>query len=378
MRLVGITLAAALAVGGLCCQDSDSIKVGLIVPLTGDVKTFGESMRNGALMAFEEVNAGGGIHGRQLQVLVRDDGNDPEQTARAGRELVHGEEVVVMLGSVSTDCTIPLADICQSAGVPLVVATSTNPQVTVTADGTRRDYVFRACFTDSFQGAVAARFARTTMGSRHAAVLFNGGDEYSRGLAGFFRAAYEAAGGQVAVYESYAPGDTGLTRLLEIVRAGKPDLLFLPDYYSRVAKIARRAREMGLGLALLGGDGWDSPKMPQLGGDAIIGGYFTNHFAPDDPRPEVTAWVQKYQAKYGQKPDALATLGYDAAALLVEALRRAPKPGPKAARDALAGVRRFPGVTGTISFDERGNAVKNVVVAQYAADGPRFVMTERP
>jgi branched-chain amino acid transport system substrate-binding protein len=180
------------------------------------------------------------------------------------------------------------------------------------------------------------------------------------------------------VYESYAPGDTDFTRLLARVRAAATDVLFLPDYYSRVARVARQAREMGLDLTLLGGDGWDSPKMPQLGGEAIVGSYFTNHFAADNPRPEVTAWVQKYEAKYGTKPDALATLGYDAAALLIDALRRAPRPGPKAARDALAGVRGFPGITGAISFDEHGNAVKNVVIVQYTEKGQQFVTTVKP
>ena len=320
-RKTAAILTALFLLAGTGCQQSDTIKVGLVAPLSGDVRTYGESMRNGALMAFEEVNAVGGVRGRQFQVLVRDDGNNPELADRAGRELVFNDEVTVMISSVSTECALRLAEVCQSAGVPLVVPVSTNPLVTVTPGGERRDYVFRACFTDSFQGAVAAEFVRDSLGAGLAAVLYNGGDEYSRGLASFFRSAFEEAGGEVAVWESYAPGDTDFSRLLAAVRSAAVDVLFLPDYYNRAARIARQARAGGIDATLVGGDGWDSPKLTQLGGEAVAGGYFTNHFAPDDPRPEVTAWVQKYEAKYGDKPDALATLGYDAASLLVEALR---------------------------------------------------------
>ncbi|MBN2537354.1 ABC transporter substrate-binding protein [candidate division WOR-3 bacterium] len=378
MRRAMAVVAAVVLLAGTGCQESETVKVGVVAPLTGDVMTFGESMRNGALMAFEEANAAGGVGGRLLQVMVRDDANEPGRAAEAGRELVEQEAVVAVLGSVSTECTLPLADICQAAGVPLVVPASTNPKVTVAPDGARRVCVFRACFTDSFQGAVAAKFARGALDARTAAVLFNSSDEYSRGLAGFFRDAFVAAGGQVPVFESYAAGEEDFRAQLEFARVQAADVLFLPDYYSRVARVVRQARELGLRTTLLGGDGWDSPEMPEQAGDAILGGYFTNHFSPDEPRPEVKEWVNRYKSKYGEPPDALATLGHDAALLLVEALRRAPQSKPAEVCVALAATSDFQGVSGAISFDEHGNAVKNVVIAQYRADGVRFVTTERP
>jgi branched-chain amino acid transport system substrate-binding protein len=368
-------LALALVAG---CGGGDAIKIGIIVPLTGDVKTFGESARNGALMAIEEVNASGGIAGRQIQAIVSDDKNDPMETSNAGSKLIDMDGVVAILGSVSSKCSVPLSDKCESSKIPMITPTSTNPKVTVGEDGKRKDYVFRACFIDPFQGTVAAKFARDSLGAERAAVMYDVGNDYSKGLAEFFRGAFEERGGRVVAYESYAKDDVDFSALLTKLKQQQPDVLFIPDYYNKVGLIAKQARQAGLTVHLLGGDGWDSPEMLKIAGEAIYGGYFTNHYSPDDPRPEVQDWVNKYQAKYGQRPDALATLGHDAALLLIEALRRAEKPEPKDIRDALARIRDFPCVSGSITFDEHGNPIKSAAVLQYTAEGQRFVATVTP
>ncbi|MBM3315923.1 ABC transporter substrate-binding protein, partial [candidate division WOR-3 bacterium] len=341
-------LAAAAALAFLACGSGDVVKVGLIAPLTGDVKTFGESTVNGAMLAIEEANKAGGVNGKQIKVFTTDDKNDPTEAANAGGKLIDMDGVVAIVGSVSTKCSLPLADKCQVARIPMITPTSTNPKVTVFDDGRHKEYIFRACFTDQFQGAVAARYAAGELKARTAAVMYDVGNDYSRGLAEYFKQAFEQAGGRVVAYESYQKDDVDFSALLTKVKAQSPAVLFLPDYYNKVGLMAKQARQVGLACQLLGGDGWDSPAMTEIAGEAIEGGIFANHYSPDDPRPEVQNWVKKYQEKYGQRPDALATLGYDAALLLIEALRQAPNAKPGEIRQALKAIEDYPCVSGNI------------------------------
>ncbi|MFO7650359.1 MAG: ABC transporter substrate-binding protein [bacterium] len=374
-----LMLAAAAALVALSCGGGEGIRIGLMAPLTGNVKTFGESTRNGAMLAFDEVNAAGGVNGKKLVIIVTDDKNDPTEASNAGSKLIDMDRVVAILGSVTSKCSAPLSDKAQAASIPMITPTSTAPKITVGEDGKRKDFVFRACFIDPFQGAVAARFARDSLKAATAAVLFDNGNDYSRGLAEFFRNEFVRLGGRVVGYEVYGELDQDYSPGLTKVKRGDPDVLFLPDYYNKVALIVKQARQLGLTrAALLGGDGWDSPKMLETAGPDIVGGYFTNHYSPDDPRPEVQEWVAKYEKKHGQRPDALATLGYDAALLLVEALKKASEPTPQAIRDALAQITDFPCVSGNITFDEWGNPIKTAAVLQYTADGQRFVGNVRP
>jgi len=385
MRQLLAVLASVAIVAGLSCGGGNAkagsavaIKVGLVVPLTGDVKTFGESARNGAMLALEEANAAGGINGRKIDVVATDDKNDPTETGNAGSKLIDMDRVVVVIGSVSSKCSVPLSDKCQSAKIPMITPTSTNPKVTVGEDGKRKDYVFRACFIDPFQGTVGAKFAVDSLKARTAAVMYDVGNDYSKGLADYFKASFEQRGGKVAAFESYAKDDVDFSALLTKIKQTGPDVLFLPDYYNKVGLISKQARQLGVTATFLGGDGWDSPEMAKIAGEAIYGGYFTNHYSPDDPRPEVQEWVKKYQAKYGSRPDALATLGYDAGLLLIEALKNAPNAKPDEIKAALAAIEDFPCVSGRITFDEWGNPIKSAAVLQYAQAGQKYVTTINP
>jgi len=384
-QLITVLTAAAVIVGlscggkaGTTSAGSSAIKVGLVVPLTGDVKTFGESTRNGAMLAIEEVNAAGGINGRKIDVVATDDKNDPTETGNAGSKLIDMDRVVAVIGSVSSKCSAPLSDKCQSAKIPMITPTSTAPKVTVGEDGKRKDYVFRACFIDPFQGTVGARFAIDSLKAKTAAVMYDVGNDYSKGLADYFKAAFEKDGGKITAFESYAKDDVDFSALLTKIKQSSPDVLFLPDYYNKVGLIAKQARQLGVTATFLGGDGWDSPEMAKIAGEAINGGCFTNHYSPDDPRPEVQEWVQKYQAKYGQKPDALATLGHDAALLLIQALKNSPNAKPDEIKAALGAIKDFPCVSGKITFDEWGNPIKSAVVLQYTKDGQKYVTTINP
>jgi branched-chain amino acid transport system substrate-binding protein len=371
-------LAATAMIAGLSCNGGNTIKVGLIVPLTGDIKTFGESARNGVMLAIDEVNAVGGINGKKIEVAMTDDKNDPTETGNAGSKLIDMDRVVAIIGSVSSKCSVPLSDKCQTAKIPMITPTSTNPKVTVGDDGRRKDHVFRACFIDPFQGTVGAKFATDSLKAKTAAVMYDNGNDYSKGLADYFRAAFEKSGGKVVGFESYQKDDVDYSALLTKVKQSNPDVLFVPDYYNKVGLIAKQARQLGVKAVFLGGDGWDSPEMSKIAGDAIIGGYFTNHYSPDDPRPEVQEWVKKYQAKYGQKPDALATLGYDAALLLIQALKNAPNAKPEEIKTALNAIKDFSCVSGKITFDEWGNPIKSAAVLEYTKDGQRYVTTINP
>lgn len=376
VRSVAAALAAAFVLTS--CGGGNAIRVGLVVPLTGDVKTFGESTKNGAMMAFEDANASGGINGRKIQVFIVDDKNDPTEAANAGGKLINMDRVVAIVGSVSTKCSLPLADRCQMANVPMVTPASTNPKVTVTDDGRHKSFIFRACFTDSFQGAVAARFAAESLRVRTAAVMYDVGNDYSRGLAEYFRRFFEGLGGRIVAYESYQRDDVDFSALLAKVRQQRPELLFLPDYYTKVGLIAKQARSQGLEAVLLGGDGWDSPSMLEIAGDAVVGAYFVNHYSPDEQRSEIQTWVSRYQARYGERPDALATLGYDAALLLIQAMRSARELTPDGIRQALAQITDYPCVSGNVTLDECGNPVKRAAVIQYTRGGQRYVTSFNP
>ncbi len=378
LKQIAIVFCLTIGLGILSCGPGNVIKVGVIAPLTGDVKTFGESTVNGIMLAVEEANRAGGINGKQIKLFISDDKNDPTEAANAGGKLIELDGVVVIIGSVSTKCSLPLADKCQTARIPMITPTSTNPKVTVTDDGKHKEFIFRACFTDSFQGVVAARFAAETLKAKTAAVMFDVGNDYSRGLAEFFKRFFEQTGGKVVAFESYQKDDVDFSALLTKVKQQKPDVLFLPDYYNKVGLIVKQAYQLGLACKFLGGDGWDSPAMLEIAGKEIAGGYFVNHYSADEPRPEVQNWVQKYQARYGHKPDALATLGYDAALLLIAALKNAPNAKPEEIQRALSQIRDYPCVSGSISFDEFGNPIKRASIIRYTETGQEFVTSFNP
>jgi branched-chain amino acid transport system substrate-binding protein len=353
------------------------IKIGLITPLSGDVKTFGESVRNSFMIAVEEANARGGVAGMKITYVIQDDKNDATEAANVANLLVNQQRVKAIVGSVTSKTSIPVSDIIQSAKIPTITPTATNPKVTV-ADGKRKDYMFRACFIDPFQGRVMAKFSRETLKGKSAAVLYDASNDYSKGIAEVFRDEFRKQGGKVAAFESYGKDDVDFSALLTKVKASGADVLFLPDYYNKVGLIAKQVREKGLNVQLVGPDGWDSPDLVKIAGSAIEGGYFSNHYSPDDRRPEVAAWVRKYKEKHGQVPDALGTLAYDATNLLLEAIRKAGSDDPKKIRDALASIKGFNGVTGKATLDMNGDSIKSAAILKIEGGRQKFVKMVQP
>jgi len=374
-RALPFVLAAALGAALACGRGGDTgpgdaqgagpIRVGHFASLTGDTATFGQSTDRGIRMAVDEINAAGGVLGRSLEVVSEDDRSVTEEARTAVQKLIQRDEVVAVLGEVASSRSLAAAPEAQRAGVPMISPASTNPKVTEVGD-----YVFRTCFIDPFQGAVMARFAFEELKARRVAILFDFKQDYSVGLAEFFRKTFLELGGEIVADERYTSGDIEFRAQLTTIRAAKPDAVFVPGYYTELGLIAKQARELGLTVPLLGGDGWDSAKTLEIGGDAVEGYYFSNHYAADSDSPKVQDFVRRYEARFGSKPDAMAALGYDAAGILADALRRAgTTEGPKL-RDAIAATKDYEGVTGRITIDGERNARKDAVVLKI--DGGRF------
>lgn len=380
IRIPALLLACALALGwapGCKPSPAKEIRIGLITPLSGDVKTFGESVKNAFEISVEEANASGGAAGRAIATVIVDDRNDPTEASNAANLLINQHRVRAIVGSVTSKATIPVSDMAQSYRIPTITGTATSPKVTV-ADGKRKDYMFRACYTDSFQGTVMAKFARETLHAGTSAVLYDASNDYSKGIAEVFRDAFIRLGGKVAAYESYGRDDVDFSPILTKVKATRPDVLFLPDYYNKVGLIAKQVREKGMKVTLIGPDGWDSPELVKVAGAAIEGGYFSNHYSPEDTRPEVVHWVTKYRERFGQTPDALGSLAYDATNMLIEAIRRANSDDPGKIRDALASMKGFEGVTGRFTMDENGDPVKSAVILRIQDGEQRFLQVVNP
>jgi branched-chain amino acid transport system substrate-binding protein len=371
--LLALTLSGTLALSA--CNggqggDSDEILIGEFGSLTGTTATFGISTRNGIDMAIEEVNAAGGVLGRQVRVIVEDNQGRPEEAQTVVTKLITSDQVVAVLGEVASSRTLAAAPVAQQNGIPLITPASTNPGVTEVGD-----YIFRVCFIDPFQGLVMAKFAFNTLKVRNVAILRDIRNDYSVGLADVFIENFTQMGGRIAADESYSEGDTDFSAQLTSLRASNPDAIFIPGYYTEVALIARQARGLGMNIPLMGGDGWDSPRLTEIGGAALNNSYFSNHYSVEDPAPAIQKFVADYQAKYGEVPDALAALGYDAAKILFDAIERAGSTEPAAIRDALAETANFPGVTGSITIDEDRNAVKPAVVLRVVDGKVQYVET---
>jgi branched-chain amino acid transport system substrate-binding protein len=337
--------------------DGDTILLGEVGSLTGAQATFGISTRNGIELAVDEVNALGGVKGKQLVVRVYDDQSKPDEAANAVTRLIEQDGAKVILGEVASTNSLAMAPKAQAAKVPMITPSSTNPKVTEVGD-----YIFRVCFIDPFQGFVMAKFAREDLKAASAAILKDTRSDYSVGLSTVFAEKFAGLGGSITATEAYAQGDTDFRAQLTAIKRGKPDVVYVPGYYSDVGVIARQAKELGLRVPLLGGDGWESEKLFELGGSAVEGNYYSNHYSVDSPEPEVKRFLERYKARFGSVPDSLAALGYDAAMVAIEAMKRAPDLSGPALRDAIAQTKGYKGVAGTVTLDDKRNAVKPAVV----------------
>ncbi|MBX9735967.1 MAG: ABC transporter substrate-binding protein [Phycisphaerales bacterium] len=352
------------------------ILVGHYGSLTGPEATFGQSTSEGIRLALKEINAAGGIDGRPIEIREYDTKGEPKEATLAVTRLIKSDKVVAVLGEVASGLSLAGAPVCQEAGVPMISPSSTNVRVTKVGD-----MIFRVCFIDPFQGSACAKFATGELKAKTAAMLYDQKAPYSVDLAKEFKRAFKKMGGEVIAEQTYTGGDGDFTTQLTSIRARKPDVLFVPGYYTDVGNIALQARKLGITCPMLGGDGWDSEKLAEVAGKTIEGSFYSNHYAPDQPDEQVQAFIAKYKADYkGKTPDGLAALGYDAAMILADSMKRAGSLDGKKLRDAIAATKDYKGVTGVITIDANRDAVKSAVIVEMKGSplGPKYRATVTP
>jgi branched-chain amino acid transport system substrate-binding protein len=356
---------------------SDTILIGHVASMTGEQATFGESTDNAIKLAIAEANAAGGVKGKKLLLKTYDDQGKPEEAAIAATRLIQQDKVLVLLGEVASSRSLAIAPIADANKIPMISPTSTNPRVTKDGDKTR-PYVFRVCFIDPFQGTVMAKFAKENLKLSKVAILRDVGNDYSVGLADYFKKKFEELGGTIVSDQSFKAGDQDFKAQLTAIKGKKPEMIYVPAYYGDVALIGRQARELGIKVPLAGGDGWDSAKLYEIAQGALDGSFFSNHYTDENPDPRVQGFVKKYKETYGAVPDALAALGYDAALVAIDAMKRATELTGPAVRDAIAATKDFPGVAGVITLDADHNAVKSAVVIGVVKNKAKYVATVNP
>jgi branched-chain amino acid transport system substrate-binding protein len=371
MRLIfTVILSGFLVLSAGCTKksNSDEILVGQFGSMTGGEATFGQSTDKGVRLAIDTKNAAGGIKGKKIKLITVDNQGKPEEAAAVVKKLITQDKVIAVLGEVASTRSLAAAPIAQQNKIPMISPSSTNPKVTQVGD-----YIFRVCFIDPFQGSVMARFAHENLKLKKVAVLKDLKSDYSLGLSEFFITKFKDLGGAVVAEQTFSTGDPDFKAQLTKIRASAPDAIFIPAYYTEVGLIARQARELGIKAVLLGGDGWDSPKLFEIGRDAVQGGYFSNHYATESTNPATVTFIKNFKEKYNETPDGLAAAGYDAAQVLISAMERAPELTPLAIRDELAKTTGFDGATGKITINKDRNADKDAFIVKVDGKAMKFV-----
>ncbi len=326
--------------------------------------SFGNTVRRGIELGIEEINRDG-LKGKRLRLFVEDDRGNPEEAQSAVSRLITRDRVVAILGDPSSSSCLAGAPVCQQHRIPMITPTATNIKVTQCGD-----FIFRVCWIDPFQGEIMGRFAAEHLKAKTVAALFDVGSDYSTGLAEVFKATAEKLGARMVAWESFSAGDTNFSAQLTNIQKANPDILFLPVYYNETGLILRQLRAAGSKITVLGSDGWDSPQLWDIGGEALNGSYFVTHFLPSDPAPEVQHFVAAFGKRYEGNPSMGEALGYDAVRILADAMMRSSFTEPEKIRDALAGTKNFEGVTGKITIDANRNALKPAMLIKIENQKP--------
>jgi branched-chain amino acid transport system substrate-binding protein len=385
---VGFALALCLAAGckkpggegasgtsssGAAAAESKEIVIGHYASMTGNTAHFGQDTDKAVRLAVDEVNAAGGVLGKKVRVVTLDDRGDSAEAANAVSRLIDVEKVNALIGEVASSLSLAGGRVAQRRKMLMVSPSSTNPKVTEVGD-----HIFRVCFLDPFQGKVIATFAHDTLKMTEVAILKDVKNDYSIGLADAFRTAFTALGGKISAEQSYSAGDTDFSAQVTAIKGTKAQALYVPGYYAEVGAIARTKERLGVKIPMMGGDGWDAPDLFKIGGAALEGSYFSNHFAPDAATDKAQKFVADFKKKYGQEPTGLGALGYDAAAVLFDAFARAKTTEMEAVRVALGQTKGFQGVTGSITIDTHRDAQKSAVVVKIAGGKGKYETTVQP
>jgi branched-chain amino acid transport system substrate-binding protein len=373
-RRLALLSLLTLPTAALLAADTSPIKIGHYASLTGKDAAFGVASRKGIILAVEELNARGGVLGRKIEYLVEDIQSKSGESATAVKKLISRDKVVAMLGANASSNSLEAAPICQNAKIPMMAISSTNPKVTEIGD-----YIFRICFIDPFQGAVLAKFARTSLKAQRIALLTSVNSPYSIGLSAVLRERFTALGGEIVAEQKYTEGDKDFRAQLTAIRSARPDVIAATGFYSEAALICIQGRSLGLDVPFIGGDGWEAPQLVELGGKAVEGTYYSTYFSAENNAPEVQAFVERYRKRWNNEtPEAVSALGYDALNLIAAAIQKIGTTESRALRDAIAATRNFPGVTGTTTIDEKRNSTKAAVMLTVKDGRPRFSAAVAP
>jgi branched-chain amino acid transport system substrate-binding protein len=385
-KLAGIFMSLTMAAGVMagCGSSSTSgdgektIKVGANLELSGGVASYGQSIEEGLQLALGEINKKG-IDGKKLKLVKVDNKSDAAEATSGSIKLISQDKVVAVIGAATSTNTLAQVEIAQKNKVPLLTPTGTNPTVT-NKDGKLNDFVFRTCFIDPFQGTVAANFASNELKVDNAAVIIDSSSDYAKGLAASFKTAFKANGGKIVKEEAYIAKDTDFHAILTNIKAANPKFIFLPGYYEEVGLIIKQAREIGLNVPIMGGDGWDSPKLVEIAGKTPLNNTFiTNHYSSGDSDKKVQDFVKAFKAKYdGKSPDAFTALGYDSLYFLADAIDRAGSSDPKKIQKALAETDGLALVSGTMKLDKNHDPIKSAVILEYKNGEQQFKVKVNP
>lgn len=360
--LMAVMVLSVLSGCGGAASNANEIKIGINYELSGGVATYGQSSVDGIELAIEQINAAGGINGKKIVAVKYDTKSEPAEATTLATKLMTNDKVVAVLGpatSGSFKATIPVA---AKNKIPVASGSATADDVTVDANGVK-EYAFRICFSDSYQGSVMATYALKNLSKKKAVIIMDSSSDYAKGLAENFKKTFEEGGGKVVAQEAYLDGDTDFNAIITRIKSQDLDVIFIPGYYEEVGLIIKQARAQGINVPVLGADGFDSPELVNLAGaKALNDVYFSNHYSSLDKDPAVVKFIEDFKAKYNREPDAFNALGYDLAKFVADGIGRADKISGESIKNALASTKDFVGVTGSFSIDQNHNAVKAIVV----------------
>lgn len=364
-RIISLSLCVATLFGVGCRPAAEQhstaagndIPIGVYAATSGSEAAFGQATVQGEKLAAEEINNSGGVLGKKIRLVIEDDLGKAEEAASVVTKLITHDNVLAILGENSSNQSLAAAPICQASKVPMVSPSSTNPSVTK-----KGDYIFRVCFTDPYQGKALAMFVRANLHLTTAAILRDNKNDYSVGLAEVIRNEFTTLGGKIVAEQSYSGGDSEFRPQLTAIKSTNPQVLFIPGFYTEVGQIAIQARDLGMTIPMVGGDGWDSPTVIQIGGKSVDGCYFSDHYFVGEPRPVVQRFVAEIRKRTGKDPDANSALGYDALYTLTNAITRAGSLDRKAIRDQIAATKDYQGVSGVITMGPMRDPIKPVAM----------------
>ena len=354
-------------------DSGDSIKVGAVFELTGNVANYGKSTNEGFKLAVEEINKAGGVNGKKIDVVESDNKSEPAESGNAVTKLITQNKVAAIVGPATSGCVNAATPIATSNKIPYIAPCATAPNIT-NDNGKVKEFVFRACFIDPFQGQVMAVFADKTLKVKNVAIFYDSSSDYSKGLAEVFQKTFEGKGGKIVAKEAFLGKDVDFKAALTKLKASNPDALYIPGYYEEVSKIIKQAREMGITCPLIGSDGWESPKLAEIAGkDALKDCYYVSAFNAKDEDKSVQDFIKKFKEKYQKDPDIFAMQGYNAGLILADALKRAGSTDGTKLAKAIAETKDLPVASGKLTFDANHNPVMPALIIGLESGTPTLV-----